>query len=126
MTNIEIGNVVTCKQTGDQAWVARAKDPNGRWLLISKLVDDRGRATITARTSSEFDLELARARPTFEVGTKITRNGLELTVSADLGDFVELVIPSIRRPLTGGDHLHIPGERTTTLCKSEIVVEALW
>ena len=96
----------------DTAWVVERQEPDGRWRVCCKAVDRQGRAIFSGRTASEGHLVLVAPPRVYQAGETVERNGLSYAVARDLGDAVELVAPTTRRPLKGGGALHIPGGNT--------------
>jgi hypothetical protein len=122
---IEIGDLVRCK-SDDKVWVARAKDPYGRWRLIGKQVDGRGRVAYTARTAGEGDCETITPAPRYEVGSTLTYGGLLcLVIKDDADGFVTLQTPErSSSPLRGGGRLRLVSGNVE-VARSALVLESL-
>jgi hypothetical protein len=63
--------------------------------------------------------------PTYAPGQQVKFNDLKHTVSRDLGDSVELIVPSSRRPLRGGGALCVAAGNKCVIAKSNLVLEGL-
>ena len=122
---ISPGAIVTCRQTGSVAWVAKSAAPDGYWYLIAKQMDDRGRSAFIARTAGVGDITVVTPAPNYEIGATVLYEGQSCIVAADLGDDVELVLPASRIPLRGSGALHIPGGNTTCVGKADLTMETL-
>lgn len=122
---INVGDIVSCRTTGNQAWVVRAKHPGGGfWLLITKGTDARNRSTYFGRQARENDLQTITPRPYFSPGATIEHEGLTCSVISDDGDFVTLDVPMHSARLRGGGTLRItPG--IVEVSKSDLVLAEL-
>jgi hypothetical protein len=121
-----IGAVVTCRQTGDTAWIIRAPAREGRaWHLIGKIT--RGsRVAYTARVAGIGDLALVKPAPTYERGNTLEHEGVRYEVRRDLSDTVELVVPAMSfRTRRSGSRYRLPGGNTMTVGKADLVLETL-
>ncbi len=122
---ITTGAIVTVRKHGDIAFVVYSRMSDRRWRVISKALDERGREAFSGKVVGEGDITLIRATPTYEIGATVEHNGLSHTVSADLGEFVQLNVPSARHPLRGGGHLQTAAGNRTTVTKAELVLASL-
>ena len=118
------GALVTVRQYGLTAWVVERREA-GRWHVVSKGIDDRGRAVYFGRVAGEGDIALITPAPVYEAGTTVEHNGMQHVVASDNGDSITLTVPDSRRPLRGGGHLHIAAGNTITLAKSDLALEEL-
>ena len=57
------GALVRVRQCGLIAWVVERQEPDGRWHVVSKAVDHRGRAVFSGRTAGEGDVMLITPAP---------------------------------------------------------------
>ncbi len=119
------GAIVRIRRRGDIAFVVQRRALDGGWRVMSKVVDDRSGSVFSGVTVGAGDVIVVKPAPTYEVGAEIEHGGLKHTVSADLGDCVELIAPAFSRPLKGGGALHVPGGNTVTVGKSDLVLEQL-
>ncbi len=121
---IEPGAIVKCSQTGDHLWVVKVKEPGQRWLLVSK-IKRRGIATQAERVAGEGDLNEVVSPPSYEIGATVELDGVAYTVSADLGEDIEVEVPASIFPLEDGGALHLPGGNTAIVSKADLVLEQL-
>jgi len=123
---ISPGAIVRVFKHGDIAWVVRDKLWDGRWRVVAKAVDQRGRGEIlSSRVVGEGDTVLVRDPPTYQVGTEVKHEGVKLTVLEDRGDHVLFSVPATRFPLKGGDHLHVAAGNHTEIDKATLVLASL-
>lgn len=122
---IASGAIVRVRRRGDIAFVVHSRGIDGRWRVVSKATDDRSSYAFSSLTVGAGDVIVVKDAPAYEVGAEAEHDGLKHTVSADLGDRVELVAPASRRILNGGGALHIPGGNTVLVAKSDLVLEQL-
>jgi hypothetical protein len=129
---ISPGALVTVTQFGTQLWVVRRPASGGRWYLTGKQVDDKGGAAYRGHIAGAGDITIIRDAPVYEVGDIVERvwlsgPALNYIVLADLGDDVELGVPSDHVPKHGRyDYtVHIPAGRTTTVSKADLILEAM-
>jgi hypothetical protein len=121
---IQPGAIVTVRQTGSARWVAKRREPDGRWRVISKATDGRGRQRFSARIAGEGDLELVTDAPIFAVGASVTVNGREATVLEDRGETVTVFVPEKNYPHPTGVSLRVPASQADA-DKSDIVLEVM-
>jgi uncharacterized protein YodC (DUF2158 family) len=122
---VAIGDVVTCRQTGSQLWVVRARAfgaDAARWYLRGKGRTRTGRPIFTARVAGDGDLALVTDAPRFSVGDEVRVNGGTYTVAKDLGDTLELVAPEVRYDL-GDAMLYVPGGHHMEVSKADIMID---
>ena len=119
---IAVGDICVVRQTGAQLWVAKAPAPvpidRERWVLISKMVDKRGRSAHSSKVVGLGDITLIRPGPEYKVGDVIEHNGLKHVVLKDCGDEVELAVPEDRVPLRGGYTVRVAAGNSTLVSES--------
>lgn len=123
---IQIGDIVTTRQTGTDLWVVRAVAGEGsRAHLRGKLIDHRGRATYTDRVSGLGDIAVIVPAATYTPGQQVELDGVRLTVTRDLGDVVEFSVPEKRFEHAAGVNVRLPAGNSITISKAELALDAL-
>ena len=123
MTQIAIGDVVRYRSS-PIAYVARALDPYGRWLIVATRADRAGKSAFSCVQAGVGDLQVVVARPTLAPGTTLLHEGLTCSVDHDAGDWVVVNVPAHRHETRGGDGLNIPPSRVE-VSKSDVVLDSL-
>jgi hypothetical protein len=121
------GAIVRVLRRGDVAFVVRRRDEfnSRRWQCVAKAFDDRENVLHEGVTVGEGDIVVVREAPTYSPGAQVHFNGVKHTVSRDLGESVELIVPSLRRLLRGGGVLRVAAGNTCMIAKSDLVLEKL-
>jgi hypothetical protein len=121
------GSVVTCRWTGAQAWVVKARAGEGRMLhLISPIVNSLGvPVAYTSHTAGIGDVELITPAPTFEPGQSLMHEDVTYEVIADHGDEVEVLVPASSVTLRDSARLRYPEGNTKAIAKCDIALAQL-
>ena len=142
---ISPGAIVRCRFTGSVDWIVKCVGADGRWQLIRKAVDKRGRSTFIGHEAGAGDLlgvrrvagsyksgnvdagdiETVTPAPTYAAGSTVRYHDLDHAVIEDRGCTVLIQVSADSIPLRGGGSVLIPSGRTLSLSKADLILEAL-
>ena len=102
----------------DPIWATRC--PAARWYHLIAMIERDGELVRTSSIVGKDELE-----PIYQLGDTVEYNDMKHTVSRDLGDSVELIVPNSSGPLRGGGALFVAAGNTCVIAKSDLVLEDL-
>ena len=108
----KIGSLVTSRFHGPILWVVKSAAEGGRWNLVAKQVDGRGRSAYKGHVAGGGDLTLVHDAESYQPGQTVTYQGLDHLVLEDRGDDgVWLGVPEHTSKTKGGELVRITGNK---------------
>jgi hypothetical protein len=109
----------------DPIWAIRCPAARPGWYHLIAMIERDGELVRTSSIVGKDELEVVRPAPIYELGDTVEYNDMKHTVSRDLGDSVELIVPNSSRPLRGGGALFVAAGNTCLIAKSDLLLEDL-